>query len=164
MTKIVALLALVVAAALAQSVASAHEQMEVSMVVVRAWTPAMAEPAAKSATVYMTIQNHGVASERLVGALTPVAAKVEIHQAVDESKPVAQVEIGAGKELELSSTGPHLLLTGMKRPLHLHDSFKMALEFERTGRVVVEVSVEDPAAPPPALKPLAPLTQSDHHH
>lgn len=162
MTKFLALLVFG-AAAIAPSVASAHDQMEAGMVVVRAWTPVTAEPA-ESATVYMTIQNQGTASDRLIGALTPVAAKVEIHQAADESKPVAEVEIDAGKDLELSSAGPHLLLTGMKRPLRLHDRFKMALEFERTGRVIVEVFVEDPATPRSALKPLAPLMPSDHHH
>jgi copper(I)-binding protein len=151
------------AAAMTASVASAHDQMEAGMTVVRAWTPVTAEPAPASAAVYMTIQNHGTASDRLVGALTPVAAKVEIHQAAGESKPIAAVEIDGGKVLELSSAGPHLLLTGMKRPLHLHDRFKMALEFERTGRVIVEVFVEDPSTPRSALKPLAPLVPNNHH-
>jgi copper(I)-binding protein len=163
MTKFLALLAFG-AAAMAPFIASAHDQMEAGMVVVRAWTPVTAEPAPKSAIVYMTIQNPGTASDRLVGVLTPVAAKAEIHQGADESKPLAEVAIDAGKDLELSSTGPHVLLTGLKRPLHLHDRFKMALEFERTGRVVVEVFVEDPATPRSALKPLVPLVPGDHHH
>jgi copper(I)-binding protein len=163
MTKFLALL-MFGATAMASSFASAHDQMEAGMVVVRAWTPVTAEPAPTSAAVYMTIQNQGTASDRLVGALTPVAAKVEIRPTAGESKPVAEVEIDGGKALELSSAGPHLVLTGMKRPLHLHDRFKMALEFERTGRVIVEVFVEDPATPRSALKPLAPLLPSDHHH
>jgi copper(I)-binding protein len=163
MTKFLALLVFG-AAAMAPAVALAHDQMEAGMAVVRAWTPVTTDPAPKSATVYMTIQNHGTASDRLIAALTPVAAKVEIRPAAGESQSVAVVEIDGGKDLELSSAGPHLLLTGMKRPLHLHDRFKMALEFERTGRVIVEVFVEDPATPRSALKPLAPLVPSDHDH
>jgi hypothetical protein len=73
---------------------------------------------------------------------------VEIHEPGKESKSVAAVLIDAGKDLELSSTGHYLLLlTGVSRRLQVHDRFKIALEFERGGRVVVDVVVEDAASP-----------------
>jgi copper(I)-binding protein len=91
----------------------------------------------------MTIKNRSDAGDRLIGARARVASKVEIHEPGKESKSVAAVPIDAGKDLELSSTGHYLLLTGMSSRLQVHDRFKIALEFERVGRVVVDVVVED---------------------
>ena len=146
MTKIAALLLFVVAT-LAPSAGTTHDHGAKGIEIVHAWAPVMIEADTKSTTVYMTIKNRSGSSDRLIGARAKVATKIEIHEPGNESKSVATVAIDAGKDLELSTTGPYLFLTGVSRQLQLHDSFKMALEFERVGRVVVDVIVEDPTTP-----------------
>ena len=144
MTKIVARLLFVVAT-VAPLAAIAHDHGAKGIEVVHAWAPAMSEADTKSTAVYMTIKNRSGAGDRLIGARARVASKVEIHEPGKESKSVAAVPVDAGKDLQLSSTGHYLLLTGVSRRLQVHDRFKIALEFERVGRVVVDVIVEDAA-------------------
>ncbi len=153
MTKLIALL-LSMAAVLVPSAGTAHDHAGKVIEIDHAWAPAMAEPENKATPVYLIIKNRSGASDRLIGARASVAGGVEIHDAGNAPKSVATLAIGTGEDLELSSVGPHLYLTGVNRQLQLHDSFKMALEFERSGRVVVDVNVEDPAIP----------DGSAHHH
>jgi copper(I)-binding protein len=144
MTKIAARLLFVVAAVAPWAV-RAHDHEAKGIEVVRAWAPAMSEADTKSTAVYMTIKNRSHAGDRLIGARTRAASKVEIREPGEAPKSVAAVTIDAGKDLELSSTGHYLLLTGVSSRLQVHDRFKLALEFERVGRVVVDVIVEDAA-------------------
>ncbi len=144
MTKIAAWLLFVVAA-VAPLAAIAHDHGAKGIEVVHAWTPAMSDADAKSTAVYMTIKNRSDMGDRLIGARARVASKVEIHESGKGSNSVAAVAIDAGKDLELSSTGYYLLLTGVNSRLQVHDRFKIALEFERAGRVVVDVIVEGAA-------------------
>jgi copper(I)-binding protein len=125
--------------------AIAHDHKAKGIEVVHAWTPAMSGTDAKSTAVYMTIKNRSDAGDRLIGARARVASKVEIYEPGKETKSVAAVLIDGGKDLELSSTGYYLLLTGVNSRLQVHDRFKIALEFERAGRVVVDVIVDDAA-------------------
>ena len=55
----------------------------------------------------------------------------------------ADLKIPAGSDLVLNADGPHLLLTGFKQKLNAYDSFSLTLVFEKAGRVVVEVMVEE---------------------
>jgi len=60
-----------------------------------------------------------------------------------DARPVASLEAKKGSELILKRYGPHILLTGVKKPLGAYDSFLMTLTFERAGKVEVEVMVEE---------------------
>jgi copper(I)-binding protein len=137
---------LFLAASLTPTAIAAHDHAQTVIEVVQAWAPVPAEADAPSETVYLTIKNRGIAPDRLIRALAAVAAKVDIREPAPGAKPVDAVAIDAGKDVEFSSTGFQLILTGLKRRLQPHDSFKMALEFENAGRVVVEVTVGDPAS------------------
>ena len=53
------------------------------------------------------------------------------------------IVIEPGKEAQLTRNGPHLVLTGVKKRLDAYDSFKLTLVFEKAGRVVVDVAVEE---------------------
>jgi copper(I)-binding protein len=144
MTKMAARL-LFAMAAVAPLAAIAHDHGAKGIEVVHAWAPAMSEADTKSTAVYMTMKNRSNAGDRLIAARARVASKVEIHEPGKESTSVAAVPIDAGKDLELSSAGHYLLLAGVSSRLQVHDTFKIALEFERAGRVVVDVIVEDAA-------------------
>jgi copper(I)-binding protein len=129
----------------------AHDHGPVPIEIVQPWAPAMAASGQDTQLVYLTIRNRGNVPDRLMRALSPVATKVEFHGASDqgEPKPVAALPIGAGQELVLSATGPHLALVGLRRALLEHQTFKLALEFDVGGRIVVDVVVGPPAAVDP---------------
>ena len=45
--------------------------------------------------------------------------------------------------MQLTAKGPHLALTGLKQRLDAYDSFKLTLVFEKAGRMVVDVMIEE---------------------
>ncbi|HEX4235053.1 MAG TPA: copper chaperone PCu(A)C [Caldimonas sp.] len=101
------------------------------------------------AAYFAALENAGSTADRLLGATTPVAARVELHtMAVDAQgvmrmreidgialAPHARIEMGPG-------SGMHLMLIGLKEPLREGRSFPMMLRFERAGKVEVMVVVQ----------------------
>jgi periplasmic copper chaperone A len=129
----------------------AHDHGPSAIEIVQPWAPVMAA-GQDTQFVYLTVRNRANLPDRLMRALSPVASKVELHGASadrGEPKPVAALTIGAGEELVLSATGPHLAMVGLKRSLLEHQTFKLALEFDVGGRIVVDVVVGPPAAAEP---------------
>lgn len=146
MTRTLALVLL--AAAIAPPAALGHSHKQKALEIVHPWTSAMVEEGIVNIPVYMTIKNGGRTMERLVGASTPLADKVEFiapqsHGPIKLPTPVASLAIPAHGSLELTSSGPHLLLSGVKRRLGAYDSFALTLVFETAGEVPVEVAVEE---------------------
>jgi periplasmic copper chaperone A len=130
--------------------ASAHDHGVAGIEIAQPWAPATAGQDVQ--VVYLTIRNRATMPDRLMRALSPVAAKVELHGVADaggEPKPISELAIGAGQVLVLSGTGPHLALLGLKRQLLEHQTFKLALEFDVAGRIVVDVVVGSAAASDP---------------
>jgi copper(I)-binding protein len=88
-----------------------------------------------------------------------VAAKVELRgpssdPAIDATKPATALPIAVGQDVELNRSGPRLVLSGVTKQLHAYDSFNLTPVFERAGRIVVEVTVEEvEEAPPRSQKP-----------
>lgn len=125
----------------------AHDHGPPGIEILEPWAPAMTgqEPQ----WVYLTIRNRSNVPDRLMRVLSPVAAKVELHAAGPaadgEPKPVAGLSIGAGQDLVLSPSGPHLAMIGLKRSLLENQTFKLALEFDGAGRILVDVVVGPPA-------------------
>ena len=144
-------LVLLVWCASAIASALAHDHGPSPIEIVQPWAPAMAA-GQDIQVVYLTIRNHAKVPDRLMRALSPVATKVEFHGASadqDQPKPVAALAIGAGEDLVLSATGPHLAMLGLKKALLEHQTFKLALEFDVGGRIVVDVVVGPPATADP---------------
>jgi copper(I)-binding protein len=138
------LLYLLLAAAFAAP-AAAHSHKKKNLEIVHPWTPETGGKGATTAQVFMTIRNSGSAPDRLLSASTPRAEKVELsgNAAAQDGKPAARFRVDAGKALVLHARGQHLVLTGVKRAFHAYDDFKMTLVFEKAGRVVIDVVVEE---------------------
>lgn len=84
--------------------------------------------------------------DRLVAAATPAAAKAELHTmemsgAVMKMRPVAGVDIPAGKTVTLAPGGVHIMLMGLAKPLQAGQSFPLTLTFEKAGARTVDVEV-----------------------
>lgn len=110
--------------------------------------PGMAPGGMATATsaVYMRIVNDGDASDVLLGAESPVASRVELHESVREGdmvrmRPVARIEIPARGAVELRPGGLHVMLMGLQRDLMAGTKVPLTLRFERSGAVAVEAVV-----------------------
>jgi copper(I)-binding protein len=108
------------------------------------WTRAT-PPGAKVAAGYMKITGSGTA-DRLVGASSPVAAKVEMHVTekkgeVMRMREVKAYDIPAKGSFELAPGGAHLMLVDLKAPLKEGAKVPMTLRFEKAGEVMVELQV-----------------------
>jgi hypothetical protein len=117
---------------------------------------AWARPAAPAATDagYLRIDNRSGYAESLIGAQSPVAASVSIHESrtsngVMTMRPMRALTIPARSAVALAPGGLHLMMTGLKRPLRAGDRFPVTLTFARAGKRVVEflVSSGPPNAP-----------------
>jgi len=145
------ILALLLAAA-GFGVASAQKAGDLS--IDKAWSRATPR-GAKVAAGYLTITNNGNAPDRLLGATSPAASRVEIHQMamnndVMTMRPATEgVAIEPGKTVTLGPGGYHLMFMDPKAQLKQGDKLSATLEFEKAGRVDVIFDVQSVGAQGP---------------
>jgi copper(I)-binding protein len=116
------------------------------------WTRATA-PGAKVAAGYMIIRNKSASPERLVGASSPVSARVETHVHIKDGdimrmREVKGLDIPAKGSLELKPGGAHLMFVELKQPLKEGDKVPVILRFEKAKELNVEFHVGRLAEPP----------------
>ena len=109
------------------------------------WTRAT-PPGAKVAGGYMVIRNKGAAADRLVGASSPAAGKVELHTHTHEGgvmkmREVPAYEVPAKGSFELKPGGAHLMFVDVKRPFKEGEKIPVKLKFEKAGEVSAEFQV-----------------------
>jgi copper(I)-binding protein len=96
------------------------------------------------------IKNSGEHAERLLGASTPIAARVKLHSLKPEGKGlratlVEAIELPPKTTTRLRHTGDYqLTLIDLKKPLKDGDRFDLTLIFEHAGSQTVSVSVQTP--------------------
>lgn len=96
------------------------------------------------------ITNRGDQPDRLLGATTPVAARVELHRmtldaGVMRMRELPFIALPARSETPLRHGGEHhLMLIDLKQPLKDGDRFDLTLKFERAGTQTVRVWVQTP--------------------
>ena len=100
-----------------------------------------------TAGAYLKLDNAGAAADRLTGASTPRAERVELHEMWMEADVMRMrrrdaIEVPAGGEVELKPGGAHLMLFGLSAPLAVGEKFPMTLTFEKAGKVEVTVNVQ----------------------
>jgi len=110
---------------------------------------AKARPTIAGATtgaIYLVIMNHGAADDTLTGLSTPVADKAEAHRSTSDNgvmkmEPVDSLTIKAGDGVTFAPGGLHIMLTGLKQPLVLGQTFPLTLTFAKAGPVETTVTV-----------------------
>ena len=123
-----------------------------------------ARPTAPGTTIgaaYLVIRNAGSAPDRLAGASSPRAARVEMHESRVEGgmarmRPVAELPIAPGASLRFEPGGRHLMLVGLAGPLIAGERLPLVLRFERAGTVATTLAVRESA---PAPSPTGPAPQ-----
>jgi periplasmic copper chaperone A len=108
-------------------------------------------PNAKLAAGYLTVVNAG-AADRLLGASSPAAARVEMHVTARDGeilrmRQVKELKLPAKGRLELKPAGAHLMFVDIKQPLRSGDKVAVTLKFEKAGEVQAQLQVGKPAAP-----------------
>ncbi len=103
-------------------------------------------PGAKIGVGFLRLKNAGAAAERVVGASTPAAARVEMHVTtrdgdVMKMRQVESFDIPAGGSFELKPGGAHLMLTGLRRPLAKGDRVPLTLKLQSGGTLEIELNV-----------------------
>ncbi|HEY6896796.1 MAG TPA: copper chaperone PCu(A)C [Rhodocyclaceae bacterium] len=105
---------------------------------------------------FMTLTSKGGAS--LVGASSPVAEVVEVHQmkmdnGVMKMRAARRVELPAGKPVELAPGGYHVMLMDLKKPLKTGELVPITLTVEaksgKKERIEVKAEVRDLTAGAP---------------
>jgi len=103
----------------------------------------------KSGAAFMTLMNHGSEDDRLIGASSDVAQRVELHTHKEDANGVMQmleVEEGfpvpAGGMHALARGGDHVMFMGLNRPLAQGDIVTLTLTFEKAGDMTIEVPVD----------------------
>ena len=112
-------------------------------------------PGSQIGAGFMTLRNAGSAPERVVGASSPLAGRVEMHVTrregeVMKMRQAEAFEIPAGGSFELRPGGAHLMLMGLQRPLKEGERVPLTLRLEKGGEVRVELEVQAMGARGPA--------------
>ncbi|HWK68856.1 MAG TPA: copper chaperone PCu(A)C [Rhizobiaceae bacterium] len=115
------------------------------------WARAML-PGQPSGGGFLTIINKGGGADRLVGASSPSAGKVEVHNMevvndVMTMRPVEDgLEVPAGAAVALRPGGLHLMFMKVSEPFKDGSVVPLSLEFEKAGKVDVSLPVRKPGA------------------
>ncbi len=135
--------------ALVCSASFAHDYTAGELHIAHPWARAL-PPNAPTGAVYFVIHNTGQTEDRLIGAATPRAAEAGLHTNVQLGEVIKMqhldsIGIPAGAEVKFAPGGNHLMLFGLKQPLVAGERFPLTLQFEKAGKVEVEVAIETDA-------------------
>lgn len=114
--------------------------------VVTAW--ARATPGgAKVGAAFLEIQGAPDGDDKLLGASSPIAGAVELHDHIKDGgimrmRRVEAIPVPAGKTVTLKPGGLHLMLLELKAPLVEGDAFDITLTFEKAGTIKVNAPVQ----------------------
>ena len=122
----------------------AHSMAE--MKVTNGWIRAT-PPNAKIGAAYLTVINHQDKSDALIGASSPLAEVVEIHNIKEENGmmkmyPVDSLEVPSKGTATLKPGGYHIMLINLKKAPKLGESHTLTLQFRQSPDVVVELPVK----------------------
>lgn len=148
------------AAALLASFASYAGDIEIS----GAWTRATA-PGQDQAGVDLTITSKQPAT--LVGVSSPACKTMELHSMTTADgmmrmREVKTIELPAGKRVNLSESGYHLMLTGLKAPLKEGEIVPLTLSIKVVNQSVVKVETKSEVKSLTAAK--ATPQEDEHQH
>jgi len=137
--------------ALALAIAAVAAHAGDAPVVTGAWSRAT-PPGVSVGAAYLVITG-GDKDDRLTGASSERAEMVELHEVVEEEgvakmRSTEEVQVAAGKRVELAPKGKHLMLMGLDAPLVAGQTYELVLKFAESGEQKVTVTVREATAEP----------------
>ena len=138
-------LRILVALAVAGAAAPVCAQVQIE----QPWCRAM-PGGTKLGACYLVLKNTSASADRLVGASSPAAARVETHVTRKEGevmtmRPVSGYDIPAHGTFELKPAGPHLMFIDVRQPFKEGDKVPVTLRFEKAGEVKAQFAVHKAA-------------------
>ena len=106
-------------------------------------------PGAPTGAIFMVIQNTGDTADRLVGAASPVAKRVELHTHIEDNGIMRMREIEGGIQVPaggshvLQRGGDHVMLMGLTETLEDGMTIEVTLTFEAAGDISTTVPVDN---------------------
>ena len=136
---------------LAAILAFAPRVLANDVMVIDAFARASATPQATSAVAYLTLSNHGTETDRLTSITTGMAAMAQLHEnksadGVMSMALVETLEIAPGQTVTMAPGGLHIMLVGLPAPLKKGGKLSLELNFEKAGKIIVDVPVGGVAA------------------
>jgi copper(I)-binding protein len=142
------------AAELAASCAQAADYNVGEMHIEQAWARATPK-GASTAAGYLTVINHGTTADRLSCVSSDAAALCQVHSMTMDGGVMKMrlveggLEIKPGETVMLKPGSFHLMLVDLKHPLKQGETVEAMLQFEKAGKVEVELPVVAIGAPAP---------------
>ena len=106
-------------------------------------------PTARTGAVFMVIENRGDSDDRLTGAASDAAERVELHTHRETADGVMQMmkvdegfPVPAGGSHALARGGDHVMLMGLTKPLNDGDQVALKLTFESGKEIELAVPVD----------------------
>ena len=100
---------------------------------------------------FLSVENTGTTPDKLLRASTDVAGTVELHTHIKEGdimrmRQVQAIDIPVNQKVTLAPGGFHIMLMGLKKKLVEGERFPLTLEFEKAGKITVEIAIDKPGA------------------
>lgn len=110
----------------------------------------VSRPGAPTGAAFMTITNAGEIDDRLLGASSEVAKRVELHthqNLGDGVMKMVEIEAGiplpAGASHEMKRGGDHVMFMGLVEPLEQGGVVTVTLTFEHSGDLEISIPVDN---------------------
>ncbi len=121
------------------------------VMVMNAFARASATPQTSSGVAYVTLTNRGAEADKLLSVASNTAAMAHLHETIAldgvlTMKAVDILDLAPGQTVEMAPGGLHIMLTGLTAPLKKGGKLNLELNFEKAGRMMVEVPIEGVAA------------------
>ncbi|HWW06412.1 copper chaperone PCu(A)C [Collimonas sp.] len=106
-------------------------------------------PGQPAGGAFLSIENSGKESDKLIGVSSLIAKSTEIHTMSMEGNVMKMREVGEIELLPASKVdmtpghGYHIMLIGLTQPLKAGDKFPLTLTFQKAGKIEVSVFVTD---------------------
>lgn len=137
------------AAAVAALPALAHADMVINDAYARA-----ASAMAQSGAAFMTILNDSDMDDRLIGATSTAADRLELHTHIQQENGMmrmVEVEEGfaipAGETITLQRGGLHVMMLGLTEPLVQGEEIEVTFTFEHADPVVHTITIDNERQP-----------------
>ena len=106
-------------------------------------------PTSKVGSTYMTIVNSGTAADKLTGASSEIATRIEIHDIKENENGIVQmvqtdggVDLPPGETVQFNRGKLHFMLMGLNRSLSEGDEFNITLMFENADPIDLTVPID----------------------
>jgi copper(I)-binding protein len=101
----------------------------------------------RAGAAYLEVVNETGQADALVGAISPAAGTVELHETSADAggqmamHPVERIELPAGGRVALEPGGLHVMLIGLTADLVAGEEIELTLDFEHAPDMIVKATV-----------------------